>query len=367
MRVLHILNSLDMGGIEIYVMNLYKHIDRKKIQFDFLIFSKENCFEEDALKYGAKIYKCEETNYFKQMNYVYHILKTHKYKIVHIHNCALKGLIRGILPTKVANREIYVISHSHNTGYEAKNVFDKLLRFFMKLFITYFSDALFACSNIAAESKYLKLKNKEYYILKNGIEVNKYEYDENIRNRIRNNLKIKPSTILIGNVGRLENQKNQIFLINIFKRLIESGYKNIQLIIIGNGSLKQELKKEVINNKLQNNIIFLGERNNVNEYLMAMDIFAFPSIYEGLGISLIEAQASGLPCVVSEFIPTEAIVTNLVKRIELDVDKWENSFLSINMNKNREDFAKFVKSSGYDINSVSKELENFYLKIKQSN
>lgn len=360
-RVLHILDSLDMGGIESYLMNIYRHIDRTKVQFDFLIFKENNFFEEEARNLGATIYKCQDSNYFKQVKYVYEIEKKYHYRIVHCHNCALKRMIREVVPSRIAGKDVFVIAHSHNTGTPRHNKLDDFERNVMKNIITSSSNALFACSYDAAQSKY-NLKKRDFRLIKNGIDTPKFEFNLSVRNRVRGELGISDQTFVMGNVARLEDQKNQGFLIERFAYYHKNVNHDSKLIIIGDGSKQQELQRLVEDLKLTGQVLMLGIKSNIPEYLMAMDAFIFPSIFEGLGISLVEAQASGLPCIVSSVIPDEAIVTDLVKKVDLDnINGWNKELSQLKPITNRNGYVSLVKKAGYDIAGVAMNLEEFYL------
>lgn len=361
-RVLHILDSLDMGGIESYLMNIYRHIDRTKVQFDFLIFKENNYFEKEARNLGATIYKCQDSNYFKQVKYVYEIEKKYHYRIVHCHNCALKRMIREVVPSRIAGKDVFVIAHSHNTGTPRHNKLDDFERDVMKNIITSSSNTLFACSYDAAISKY-NLKKKDFMLIKNGIDTSKYKFNQSIRDRVRRELEISNQTFVMGNVARLEEQKNQGFLIERFAYYHKNVNHDSKLIIIGDGSKRQELQKLTEELEVANCVHMLGTKSDIPKYLMAMDAFLFPSLYEGLGISLVEAQASGLPCIVSGVIPDEAIVTDLVKKVSLDnVSGWNEELSQLKPVTNRSTYFNQVKKAGYDIADVAKELEEFYVK-----
>lgn len=360
-RVLHILDSLDMGGIESYLMNIYRHIDRTRVQFDFLIFKEDNFFEEEAKSLGATIYKCKDSSYFKQVNYVYEIEKKHHYRIVHCHNCALKRMIREVVPSRMIGKDVFVIAHSHNTGTPRHNRLDDFERDVMKDIITSSSDALFACSYDAANSKF-NLKKKDFRLIKNGIDTSIFKFNDIIRNRTREKLNITDRTFVMGNVARLENQKNQSFLISQFANYHRNVNRDSMLMIIGDGSKRQELQELAEELEVANQVLMLGTKSDIPKYLMSMDAFIFPSKYEGLGISLIEAQASGLPCIVSSVIPNEAIVTNLVNKLSLaNISDWNDALSKLKLITNRSDYAEQVKEAGYDITGVAKDLEEFYL------
>lgn len=178
-----------MGGIESYVMNIYRHIDQKKVQFDFAIFKKDNFFEEEAERLGARVYKCLDGSYKVQLKFVEELQLQNNYPIVHCHNCSLKGMIRGTLPVRrLKNDRPLIIAHSHNPGMPTNTAPDKIIRYVLKKIITESSDYYFACSQEASNSKFLPSKAASRYILlKNGIEVKKFAFDPKIRKKFEKN------------------------------------------------------------------------------------------------------------------------------------------------------------------------------------
>ena len=191
-------------------------------------------------------------------------------------------------------------------------------------------------------------KNQEFEVVYNSIDTKKFLFNENIRNKIRKELNVE-NNLILGNIGRLEESKNQKFLIKIFEKVLAFNL-NAQLWIIGDGNLKKELKELVLKKGLQDNVKFFGTKENVNEYLMAMDIFVFPSIYEGLGIALIEAQFTGIDCIVSENIVNEAIITKNVIKLALDDENnWVKEILNI-------------KKHNRSIDAISNEINNYKIK-----
>lgn len=363
-RVLHVLDSLDMGGIESYLMNIYRHIDREQVQFDFAIFEETNFFEEEAKTLGARIYKCLDGSYKSQLKFIKGLQLKNNYPIVHCHNCSLKGMIRGVFPVKHLKNRPVIIAHSHNPGMPTNTIPDKIVRYVLKRIITEDADYYFACSKEASDSKFLPGKNPARYILlKNGIEVQSFAFNYEIREKIRKELNIAKSTFVYGSVGRLEPQKNHAFLIQRFAK-VSQDRNNVKLLLVGDGSLKEQLIELAKKLGVIDKTIFVGIKDDVNDYLQAMDMFVFPSIYEGLGISLIEAQANGLPSLVSDAIPQEACITDLVTSLPLaDSKSWVVHMIDgIKYNSRSLEYVNEVRKNGYDIQDVATYLQNFYTK-----
>ena len=218
-----------------------------------------------------------------------------------------------------------------------------------------------ACSKDDGRCWLKKKKEEDIIILKNAIDIDKYKYNEKLRKSIRDEYNISDDDIVCGNVGRVVEQKNHKFLLMICKKILKINDK-YKLLIVGetDNLLKKELDDYVKKFDMNDNIIFTGFKDNSNEYLNAMDLFLFPSKIEGLGIALIEAQANGLKCIVSENIPQEAKVSDNVITINLNNEKeWINKI--INIDKTRNDCTKQIEDTGYDIKNMVKQLEKYYI------
>lgn len=354
-RILHIVTYMGRGGLETMIMNYYRNIDRSKVQFDFLTHRKERWdYDDEIEKLGGKIYRLPRLNPFSPsyLKALDEFFKEHKeYKIVHCHQDCLSGI-----PLKYAKKNgvPFTIAHSHNANQ------DKNLKYLVKLIakknIGKYSDHLFACGKEAGEWMF---KTSDFEILNNAIDTKRYIYNEEKSLEMKEKLGVTDKFV-IGHVGRFRFQKNHSFIIDIFKEVCKKE-PNSTLLLVGDGPLEEEIKKKVDDLGLLDKVKFLGARDDVNDLMQAMDIFILPSLYEGFGIVLIEAQASGLKCVISDSIPTDAIITKKVKRLSLDDDIsiWVEEILS---NKSeRKEGIKDIEKSKYDITSNAKWLENFYV------
>lgn len=354
-RILHIVTYMGRGGLETMIMNYYRNIDRSKVQFDFLTHRQERWdYDDEIEKLGGKIYRLPRLNPFSPsyLKALDGFFKEHKeYKIVHCHQDCLSGI-----PLKYAKKNgvPFTIAHSHNANQ------DKNLKYLVKLIakknICKYSDHLFACGKEAGEWMF---KTSDFEILNNAIDTKRYIYNEEKSLEMKEKLGVTDKFV-IGHVGRFRFQKNHSFIIDIFKEVCKKE-PNSTLLLVGDGPLEEEIKKKVDDLGLLDKVKFLGARDDVNDLMQAMDIFILPSLYEGFGIVLIEAQASGLKCVISDSIPTDAIITKKVKRLSLDDDIsiWVEEILS---NKSeRKEGIKDIEKSKYDITSNAKWLENFYV------
>lgn len=367
-RVLHENVVMDMGGIENLLMNVYRNIDRDRVQFDFMVHrSKDAYFDEEIQALGGKIYKCSPFNpikHFKYMGDINRVLSENKgYNIIHAHSEL------NMWPLKVAKKHgIPVrISHSHNT----KQIKDLKWAFmeYEKLFLKKQCTDLFACSKDAAIWLYGKraVEQNNVTYIKNGIKVDDFKFEIDIRNKVRKKLKLE-NKFVVGHVGRFMKQKNHKFILEVFKE-IKKLKQDAVLILIGEGELEEEIKRKAKDMDIYNDIRFLGVRDDVKYLMQAMDVFLFPSFYEGLGIVLVEAQALGLISVVSENIPEEAFITDLVYQISLknSADYWAKKIIDIysKNSENRIGRQKEIINAGYDIVCTAKFLEEFYLEANE--
>lgn len=368
-RILQVLDSLDYGGVEMFLMNLYKNIDKTKVQFDFLIFKENNCYENDVKVLGSKVFKYEIngsnkiSKFLNKIKYIKKIVKQYNYKIVHCHNCSIIGMLSEIIGARLAKSESLIIAHSHNTGMPKDKCSDKIFRAILKEIVAYSANYYFACSEKAALSKYpsRKLKGMRYWKFNNAIDVNNFSFNSEKREEIRKKLCVV-SKYVVGNVGRFEYQKNHLFLLEVFAEILKAN-KEAVLLLVGSGSLEDEIKEKAELLGVKENIIFSGSVKNVSDMYLCMDTFVLTSHYEGLGIVLIEAQTSGLPCVVSSKVPKEAKVTELISFMDLDKGskKWSEVILESKDKVLRKSNHKEVALEGYDIKIEAKKLESFYL------
>ncbi len=357
-RVLHMVGTMDLGGQETFIMNIFKNVDRTKYQFDFVVQSNNiGYYEEEIKEMGGKIYRI--TNFSK--NPIKHIIelrrifKDNHYDVFHRHaNSSI--IFIDLLVAKISKVKTR-IAHCHSTHSNHNNV----IHYIFRSFVNQTSNIRLACSK---EAGLFMFGKSNFNVINNGINIKQFLFNQKTRKKIRKELNILDDSLVIGHVGRFAPEKNHDFIINFFERIQEKGINNTILMLIGDGPCMDKIKKQVSSKKLEEKVIFLGNKNNVYDYLQAMDIFVFPSLYEGLGISLIEAQASGLKCIVSDRIPDEAIVTKNVIKKELDaIDDWTNILLEFQENEyDRAVFSKNDKLYSYDIINTTNEICKIYKK-----
>ena len=361
-RILHIVYAMDMGGIQSFIMNIYRHIDKNKIQFDFLVRVNRECYyDEEIKKLGGKIYyiPSRRTNMLHQSKIWKNFFIEHtEFSTIHYHTSSLSD----INPIKFAKKSNIkqIIVHIHSTT-TPKNIYHKVLHSIHKLIVDKYVTDMYACSEVAAEFAYKKSMLENVKIIKNGIEAKKYIFNTKIRTNKRKELNLQESDFVIGHVGRFDKIKNHTFIIDIYKEILEKD-KNAILVLIGKEDERKEIRLKIKNLNMESKVRILGIRDDVNELLMAMDIFIFPSFKEGLPVSVIEAQCTGLKCFLSDTITKEVDLTGNVEFISLDKSAkyWAENILKYKK-YDRKDSYKEVVNAGYDINSTIKELEEKYV------
>lgn len=364
-RVLHILQRMEAGGTQALLMNIYRKIDRTKIQFDFLVVYKEKQFYDDEIKMmGGNVYKLsfrEDLNLLKFQRDLGKFFENHKeYNIVHCHAYTI-----GYFCLKAANKfGIPVrIAHSHNN--ETVHDIKYIPKLFMQKLFTKNATDLFACSEEAG--KYL-FKEKSFKVLKNAIDSQKFIASKETREEIRKELGLNEKFV-VGHVGRLHPQKNHDFLIDIFEQ-IKIKENDAELILVGTGPLEEKIKNKVYEKGLTDCVKFLGNRKDIDRIYQAMDVFVFPSLFEGLGIVAIEAQASGIPIVCSEGLPLETDITPIYKRMMLadGAEKWATVALDVAHNQNvHKNMQKYIIDAGFDMSVTANQMEQYYLEKGLSN
>lgn len=357
-RILHVLAGMNRGGAETLVMNLFRNVDRNKIMYDFILFREEECdYNSEIKQLGGKIFYIPRycgRNHFKFKKHWRSFFKTHpEYTIIHGHVRSTASIY-----LKIAKKHsLITIAHSHgvSSGKGLAAIFKNILQ----KRINNYADHVFACSTEAGRWLF---GSRPFYKINNAIDYSEFKYDKNKRNEMRSFLDLDDK-IVIGHVGRFHPLKNHSFLLDIFQKMIQVN-KNIRLLLIGDGSKKAEIKKRINQLNMTDKVILLGKRSDIPDLFQAMDVFVFPSLYEGLGIVLIEAQAAGLPCIASENVPEEAKITDLVEFMSLNAppQKWADRILS-KLGHERKDTSQAIIESGYDIKKVSKWLQDFYLKL----
>jgi len=358
-RVLQIGLSFEYGGIESFVMNYYRHIDKSKIQFDFInLYDKPLAYEEEIHKLGGIVYKIADFHK-RPLRYKKDLRSTMKsYSVVHIHMLSAANMIPLLVAKKLKIKKI--IAHSHNSSPEG--FLRGVLHIINYKKIKAFATNLFACSCLAGD--WMFGKDADYFIVRNAIAADKYIYQDEARYKLRQELRINPNAIVYGNVGRLNIQKNQVFLLKIFSKILEK-QQNSYLCIIGDGELRNELSEMTEKLGISNQVILLGRRMNVNKLYNIFDAIIMPSLFEGLPLTLIEAQANGLKCFVSEGgISEESNVLHTMEFVNLNEgeEKWAQIIVTSDLTRDFNALKK-ITNAHFDITTESNVLENKYMEV----
>ena len=361
-RVLHAVGSMNRGGQETFIMNVYRNIDRKKLQFDFLLNNPQKCdYEDEITAMGGIIYRIPRRfpNYFAHLRALDNFMKNHRYYgVVHQHANSCSAISSLIYAKKYKVNKI--VFHSHSSKPDA-GIIPIIFNFIYKPRISKYATHYFACSDSAADNLFGKYIGKsEIRIIRNAIDSERYAIDDVVRTKIRMDFGFG-SKYVIGHVGRFSREKNHSFLLDVF-RAVHNANPDTVLLLVGDGELRGDITEKVKSINLENHVIFTGIRSDIPDLLFAMDVLLFPSLWEGLGMVLIEAQASGLHCIVSDTVPKEAQATELLEYVSLreSASSWADSVLKYVGVHERQDMQCEIKNAGFSIGEVALALEQFY-------
>jgi len=361
-RVLYVNGGImSRGGIESYMMNYYRFMDRKKVQIDFIVHGFDSGAYDDEIKFmGGKIYNVpvKSKNFNGNQRALKEIFLSGQYKIIHAHMDAMSMVVLKM--AKKCGISIR-IAHSHNVQHLTKNIIKYMLNEYARKNICRYATDLFACSSTAGKWLFGEAFNNNGIIVKNAIDIDKYRYDVNVRNRMRTELNIE-NKFVVGHVGRFHFQKNHGYIIDIFVEFLKLK-SNAVLLLVGEGERVCEMQEKVRLLGLEDKVKFLGTRADVDRILQALDVFILPSLFEGLGIVAIEAQASGLPCFLSDTITSEVVITELVQQLSITAspDYWAKNIFHTAQAIGRRDLSEKIINAGYDIRKEVHFLQEYYL------
>lgn len=375
-RVLQIVNIMDRGGVETLLMNIYRKINRNILQFDFLThpYNQEQVFEYESeiLSMGGKVYKAPSFSHNPKVytEYISHFFSHHtEYDVIHAHNLDSAALVYMNIIKQGKNRTL--IAHSHNTndhGGIAKRV---ILRQCRRLIRPY-PDYYFACSYEAAVYAFgKKIADSIFcHILYNGIDTSQYHVDEISHIEARNSLFPHVKGPIFGTVGRLLQQKNHVFLLDVFYEILKYEH-DAMLVIVGKGNLLNFLKAKACRLGIEDHVVFAGSVSDVSVYYKAFDVFLFPSLYEGLPLAVLEAQAAGLPTILSDEISSSVKCTGKIQFIPLSfgAEAWAKVAYDawLETRGKRIDCVGQVCAAGFDIVQTAEWLSTFYSTCKKRN
>lgn len=357
-RILQVVTNMDRGGLETMLMNYYRHMDRQRVQFDFLVHrTPRGAYDDEIEAMGGKIYRLPRlvpwsASYRRALGRFFD--EHPEYTVVHVHQDCLSAVI-----LKAAKKHGVKtgIAHSHNANQDRNLKYP--IKLFYRRFIPKYASHLFACGESAGRWMF---GGAPFDIVANAIDAEEYAFDDAKRAAARKALGIGDDEFVVGHVGRFMPQKNHGFIVEVFTELLKM-CRRARLLLVGDGELRGSIEDKLRTAGIADRVIFTGVRPDIPELLSAMDAFILPSLYEGLCIAAVEAQAAGLGCVISDRVPGECEVTRgLVTAMSLDAsaESWAEQLL-----KKREipriNRASELESAGYDIRANAEKLMNFYL------
>ena len=375
-RILYFIDRFKVGGIQIFLDNLLKNIDKNKFECDFLTLDdgKYYDFEQQIINDGGKVYKLKGiwidkiTDYYNYEKSLKAFFKEHhEYIAIHL-NSSSKNY-RVLYYAAYYNIPVR-IAHSHSSRFQSQSRFKHIFGNILQRKLKEYATDYFACSDLAAIWMFGK---KEYekgnvHIIPNAIDLDKFKYNVLTREKKRTELGLTQENFVVINVGRFSEPKNHRRLIQIFSQIVSLN-QNAKLLLAGTGSLETDIQQFVKQMGLTDKVIFLGFRNDVNELIQCADAFLMPSLYEGFPVTAIEAQASGCPCILSSTITSEAKILDNTEFVSLEKSdsEWARVVLKASgYTTNREKVTATLREKGFDIKELSNRLEEFYLGDSQA-
>lgn len=364
-RVLHCVTIMNRNGLENRLMDIYRNIDKTKIQFDFMTNRAEDGdFDEEIKALGGKVYhlsRISPKNFNKYIRELKAFFADHKeYRIVHSHLNTL-----STWPLRMARKAGVPVRIAHSRNASMDRNYKMIFKAFSRLFINQQATNRFACSRSAGVWLFgeKEVCRDTFRVIPNAIQLDKFIYSEEIRREVRKEIGISDETLAVVCVARFSQQKNHSYLLKVFKDLHEK-QPNCKLYLIGKGELENEIRADIKQKGIENDVIFLGSRSDIGRVLAGMDIFLFPSFYEGFGTVIIEAQCSCLPMIASDTIPHETKLCDCVEFMSINDDpsKWADKALDMAMRIERKDNSVLVRENGYDIRESYTWMQNFYLR-----
>ena len=366
-RILNLFTIMNRGGAETMVMNYYRNVDRTKVQFDFMVHREEKgAYDDEIEALGGRIYRMPpvQPGHFKEYKAkVAEFFDEHKeYSVIHSHMSELGYYVfkeaksRGIKCT---------VCHAHNAPhFSDETLIEKikdLVRNYFKHRIRKYTDHMFICGIEAGNWLFGEKNSDKFVMMNNAVDANRFSWDGQRSEEMRAKLNLK-GKFVVCHVGRFNSQKNHTFLIDIFKEIKEQNSNSV-LLLVGAGELEEKIRQKVASLNLDENVRFMGLRDDVNDILLASDVFLFPSLYEGLPVTLVEAQSSGIKCIISESIPDDCKITGNVETVSLEKPAkfWAEQVLKYANGYERKNTLKEISAAKFDIKENAEWLEEFYL------
>jgi len=362
--VLQVVGSTNRGGIESFIMNVYRKIDRSKLQFDFLTHTeKEGDFHREILDLGGRISHVTG----RKQSYVRNRIELDAffrcnagYRVVHQHVSSLT-YIDPLMTARRFGVPIRIV-HSHNTR-EGGSKLHAIAHYLNRLRISHLATDYFACSDLASEWLFGKNSkiNQNVKVIPNGIDQCGFTYSPSVRDKVRKSLNLGDA-LVIGNVANFSKAKNHLFVLGILQSILEER-PDTKLVLVGDGPLRFAIEEQANQLGIQDSVLFMGKRGDVKDILQAIDVFVMPSIYEGLPVALVEAQAAGLLTLVSSTVTRNAQLTPNIAYMDLALGprRWAQKILEESRIYKRRDTSAYIVGAGFDIASTARMLEGYYL------
>lgn len=356
-RVLQVVTHMERGGLETMLMNYYRNIDREKVQFDFLVHRSQRAAYDDEIEaLGGTIHRLARLVPWSRSyrNALDAFFAAHKeYRVVHVHQDCLSSVIlkaakKHGIPVRIA--------HSHSSSQDKDMKYP--IKLLYKRWIPKYATGLLACGALAGDWMF---DGAPYHIVHNAIDTALYRFNPGVARCVRQELSISHDAWVVGHVGRFSWPKNHSFLLDVFSEIRKRRPEAV-LVLVGDGELRSQVEEKIKALGLENSVILTGVRSDVPRMLQAMDAFLFPSLYEGVPVTMVEAQASGLPCYISKNVPPECKMTELVQSIDLSQSsaEWAEKILASENARNL-DTLQDIQKAGYDIKENAVWLQNYYL------
>lgn len=355
-RVLQVIGSLERAGAETFLMNLYRNIDRDRIQFDFAIYEKPsgNSYYDEVVSMGARVFMLPDksSGILRNLKEIAGVVRAGRYQAVWRHADSCVGGLDLLAAGRGGAGRLILHSHSSDTVGVGR-VLHYLLRHYVNKRVT----DRFSCSEAAG--KWMFLKNN-YKVIRNGIDTKQFQHDKGTEAEFREKYRLDNRPV-VGHVGRFHPVKNQRFIIDVFGELLKM-IPDVMLVFVGTGEQEREIREITRSRNLEGRVLFLGSRSDVAGLYQMMDVFVMPSLYEGFPVTLLEAQAAGLPCVISDTITREVDVTGNVEFLGLDVPRGEwAARVAANIGKKDGNAAHKVRQAGYDIKDIAGEIQQYIM------
>lgn len=360
LRVLHVVTIMNLGGIENYLMSLYRNIDRSKVQFDFLVHRVEKGHHDDEIRaLGGRIFYIQPlhpTTHQSYLKKIRDVFKVSEYDFVHSH---MNATSYEVLKMAKIMGVPHLIAHSH-TSQNTLN-WKATVRYMHKKLLNTLPLYKMACSDQAG--KWLFGKKSIFKVMPNAVDVEEYDFNPAIRNQIRTELGIKETDTVIGNVAQFKYMKNHEFMLEVFA-FYYARNPHSYLMFVGDGVLREKIERSAKEKGIYNKVLFVGQKSHIQHYLNAMDLFLFPSTYEGFGIAALEAQVNGVPVLISDRLPLELRMTSLVHSLSLTkgAKYWaEHIGQILKFAGERRNCIEEIKNKGYEVKDAAQQLQDFYM------